>query len=148
MRNRETSRPDRARKAAWLANGIGLALMAASIAVLVLFAERLMGMFTGDPDVIRIGAVYLRVVSPSYLFAVMAIVFGRALQGAGDTMPPMVLTLMALWGLQVPLALHLALRSVEASVMGVWVAINVATVVHGLLLTAWFLRGRWIHKQI
>ena len=135
-------RPDRAQAASWLAVAIGVAIVVVSIAVLMVFARPLVRMFDHSPDVVRVGAGYLWIVSPVYVFAVLAIILGRALQGAGDTMAPMVVTLVALWGLQVPLAVVLS-RVIHPSVVGIWCAIDLATVVHGGLLAGWFQTGRW-----
>jgi Na+-driven multidrug efflux pump len=91
--------------------------------------------------VVAIGAEYLRIVSPFYVFAALAIVLGRALNGAGDSLAPMVFTVLSLWGLQVPLALHFS-ATWASRTQGIWWAIVAATVLHGLLTTAWFETGR------
>lgn len=135
-------RPDRAQAATWLAVSIGLGIVVVSIALLMIFAPWLIARFDKSPEVIRIGAMYLWLVSPVHLFATLAIIVGRALQGAGATLAPMVITLVALWGLQVPLAVVLS-RVVHPSVVGIWWAINIATLVHGLMLASWFRRGHW-----
>jgi putative MATE family efflux protein len=140
-------RPDRAQSATWLAVGIGEAIMAASIVFLMAFAPWLVERFDKNPEVIRIGAVYLWLVSPAHLFATLAIILGRALQGAGATLAPMVITLVALWGLQVPLAVGLS-KIVQPSVVGIWWAINIATLVHGVMLVVWFQTGRWKRVEL
>ena len=57
----------------------------------------------------------------------LGIVLGRGLNGAGDTVGPMVITIASLWGLQVPLAVRLS-RAVVPPTDGVWWAISVAFV--------------------
>jgi Na+-driven multidrug efflux pump len=69
-------------------------------------------------------------------------VLGRALNGAGCTISTMVFTLVALWGLQVPLAEWLS-RVTQPPTLGVWRAIAIATVAHGAMTVAWFETGRW-----
>ena len=51
-------------------------------------------------------------VSPFYFFAGLGIVLSRSLQGAGDTLMPMLITILVLWGVQVPLAIGLDRKSV------------------------------------
>jgi putative MATE family efflux protein len=139
--------PDRAARSAWLATAMDAAWMALAAILMVTFAPVLIDLFTDDPDVIRVGASYLRTVSPFYVFTALGIVLGRALSGAGDTLPPMLITILSLWGFQVPLAVLFS-RIIQPPTQGIWWAIAVATVLNGSLVALWFLRGRWKHKHI
>ena len=114
---------------------------------MVLFAPGLIRVFNREPDVVRIGAQYLQVVSPFYIFAALGIVLGRALNGAGDSMSPMIITILSLWGLQVPLAVFLS-RIWQPPTQGIWWAIVTAFVVQGLLVAGWFETGRWKHRKV
>ncbi len=145
--NLGAGKPGRARRAAWLATGLDILVMAAAAAVLFAWARPLMTAFDRNPEVVAIGIGYLRTVSPFYLFAAPAIVLGRALMGAGDTMGSMICTVIGLWVVQVPLALWLS-RVITPSVHGVWWSIAAAFTVHGLLVTAWFQTGRWQTKRV
>ena len=145
--NLGAGKPERARAAAWLATGLDLLFMLVAIFVMVTFAAPLMRLFNGDPEVVRIGVNYLRIVSPFYVFAALGIVLGRGLNGAGDTLAPMVCTILALWGLQVPLAIWFAKFFIPATT-GIWWAISAAGVAHGLLITAWFELGRWKKQKV
>lgn len=145
--NLGAGKPDRAHQAAWLATGMDILFMLAAILVMTLFARPLMGLFNHDPDVIKIGVNYLRIVSPFYVFAALGIVLGRGLNGAGDTIAPMIATILALWGLQVPLAIWLAKVMLPAT-QGIWWAISLASMAHGLLITGWFELGRWKKEKV
>lgn len=145
--NLGAEKPERAHRAAWLATGIDALLMAFFAAVLMTFAAPLIRVFNADPDVVDIGARYLRIVSPFYLFAAVGIVLGRALNGAGDSVAPMIITILSLWGLQVPLAIWLA-RVWQPATQGIWWAISAAMTVNGLLTAGWFSTGRWRHKKV
>ena len=145
--NLGAGKPDRARHAAWVSTVIGMIFMVVTGVVMALFAPALIRVFNREPDVVQIGAHYLRVVSPFYVFAALGIVLGRALNGAGDSMSPMVITIFSLWGLQVPLAVFLA-RIWEPPTEGIWWAIACAFVIQGLLTAGWFETGRWKHRQV
>ncbi len=134
--------PGRARRAAWTAAGIVSLFMVISALAMWLWAMPAVAWFNGQAEVIRVGSSYLRTVTPFYIFAGVSIVLGRALNGAGSTIPTLILTLVALWGLQVPLALLLA-RVVTPPMQGIWWAIAIATTVHGCLAAAWFELKRW-----
>ena len=139
--------PDRAHTVSWLATGVDLAIMAGSALILCLGAPWLIAVFDPSPDVVRIGSTYLRVVSPFYVFAGLGVVLGRALNGAGDTMSTMVITILTLWGLQVPLAVSFS-RSFHPATLGIWWAVAIAITVNGLLTAGWFQTGRWKTRRV
>jgi putative MATE family efflux protein len=140
-------RPDRARRAAWAATRLDLLVMAASAILLFLFAPALIRRFNPHPEVVAIGSHYLRVVSPAYLFVALAIVLGRALNGAGDTFWPMIFTVASLWGVQVPLSVYWS-RIAWRSLDGIWWAYVAAAVLHGALTVGWFQLGRWQRRRV
>ena len=145
--NLGAGQPERARRAAWTAVAMVLAIMGASAVVMLLWAGTAVGWFNTAPAVVAVGAGYLRTVTPFYILAGVSIVLGRAMNGAGSTVPTLVMTLIALWGLQVPLALWLA-EFFDPPVQGVWWAIAIATTVHGIMSAAWFETRRWQHAGI
>lgn len=139
--------PERAARVAWLAAWLDAALMAASAGVLVLWAPYFVRVFDANAAVVEAGTSYLRVTSFFYVFAAFSIVLGRALQGAGDTLSPMITTIIGLWGVQVPLAILMA-RLVTPPTLGVWWSVSIALTVNGLLVAAWFATNRWKHKVV
>jgi putative MATE family efflux protein len=140
-------KPERAARVAWLATGLDVVIMVVSAAVLVAFAPALIRVFDANAEVVREGTSYLRVTSFFYVTAAFSIVLGRALQGAGDTLAPMVATIVGLWGVQVPLAILLS-RWVTPPTLGIWWSVGVALTVNGLMVTVWFRTGRWAHQQV
>ncbi|MDD4871739.1 MAG: MATE family efflux transporter [Kiritimatiellae bacterium] len=139
--NLGAGRADRARKASWVATSIDAGIMMVLTAVFFMFAPVFIRIFDTNPEVVRIGSHYLMTVSPFYIFTAFAIVLGRALSGAGRTMATMILTIISLWGIQVPLAIVLS-RYCDMGTQGVWWAISIANTIHGLLITWWFQRVR------
>ena len=145
--NLGAAKPDRARYAAWVAVCIDAVIMLAAAAVMMAFAPHIIGLFNRDANVIRIGTEYLRIVSPFYVFAAMGIVLSRALNGAGDSMSPMLITILSLWGLQVPLAIALS-RMWHPPTAGIWWAMAASIVVQGTLAALWFETGRWKKARV
>ena len=140
--NLGAERPERAHRAAWMATGMDVLVMTVAAIALYILAPSLIGFFNSDTDVVEVGTSMMRIVTPFFIFVGVAIVLSRALMGAGDTTGPMVTTLVALWGVQVPLAILLA-RVVEPATDGIWWAMAIAITLHGLMNTAWFMTGRW-----
>ena len=145
--NLGAGKPGRARAAAWLATGIDVAVTAVCAAALMIWAPALIRIFDGNPEVVATGTAYVRTVSAFYIFVGVAIVLSRGLIGAGDTIPPMIFTIISLWGFQVPLAIVLS-RAMTPPTQGIWWAIACAVTVHGLLVAAWFQLGRWKRKKV
>jgi putative MATE family efflux protein len=140
-------KPERAARVAWLATGLDVIIMFVSAVVLVTWAPALIRMFDSNAEVVREGTSYLRVTSFFYVTAAFSIVLGRALQGAGDTVAPMITTIVGLWGVQVPLAILLS-RWVTPPTLGIWWSVGAALVVNGLMVMVWFRTGRWAHTKV
>jgi len=145
--NLGAAKPERAQRSAWLATGVDAAFMAFAAVVLAFFARNFIGAFNKVPEVVEVGVRYLRIVSPFYVFTALGVVLGRALQGAGDTLAPMIITIITLWGLQVPLAVWFS-RLWQPATQGIWYAISAASVAQGLLITLWFQTGRWQKTRV
>ena len=139
--------PERARHCAWLAVGIDATIMTLFAVLALLAAPALVRLFTSDPEVVRIGAEYLRVVSPFYPAVAFGIILGRALNGAGDSMAPMIATGISLWAFQVPAAVFLS-RTVHPATLGIWLAIAAGNVIHALLITGRFRGGAWMRREV
>lgn len=145
--NLGAGQPDRAGHAAWVATWVDIIFMILSGAVLMVFASPLLRFFNDDAEVVAIGTRYLHIVSPFYIFAGFGIVLARGLNGAGDTLGPMLITILTLWGLQVPLAIYLS-RILHPATDGIWWAMSAAFVVQGLATVVWFRAGRWRGKSL
>ena len=139
--------PDRARRSAWLASGIDAGIMVVFAVIAVVAAEPLVRCFTQDPAVVKIGVQYLRVVSPFYPAVAFGIILGRALNGAGDSMVPMIITAISLWGIQFPAALILA-HNFSPPTLGIWIAIAAGNLAHALLITGRFMQGAWTRREV
>ena len=84
---------ERAKRAVRYGIGMGLITMAVLLTPLMLFAPQLTRLFTGDADVIRYGAWFIRVISPFYLPFALNQVYLGALRGAGNTRASMFIVL-------------------------------------------------------
>jgi putative MATE family efflux protein len=106
-----------------------------------LAAPWLMGAFGLDGQALETGVAFLHITAISLVFSGIGISLSRALAGAGDTSVTMVLTVVALWFIQVPLAWYW--KGTDLGVNGIWWAIVVAATVQGTLTAAYFMTGRW-----
>jgi len=119
-----------------------------TVAVLFyVFAKPIYLAFNDHVEVLEIGRGYLRTLVFSYPFLAVSIILLRALGGAGETVMPMLITGLTLFGLAVPLS-YIFPRIWEVGVQGVWLAIVVSNLASAALATLIFVRGKWQHKVV
>ena len=145
--NLGAEKPDRAEQSAWIIASYNLAFMLACAVVFVLFAEPIVAAFNDTPAVVALGAQALRIFSVGYVFSAVGVVMARAFDGAGNTVPAMVINLFTLWGLQIPLAWLLS-QVLGWGATGLWLGISAANVANGVIFVIWFRRGRWKHREV
>lgn len=134
--------PGRAEASVWRIGAYNMIyLLAVSVAFFALPRE-LMVVFTADPDVVAVGAGWLRILSYSLFVYGWWMVAVQAFNGAGDTMTPTWINVVFFWLIQIPLAWLLAIvRGWQHS--GVFWAVFVSETAVGLFTLWLFSRGRW-----
>ncbi len=70
-------------------------------ALLYIFREPLLSFFTGDDEVVRIGANFFTILAPSYFTFVFIEIFSGAIRGAGEALQPMLITCFGVCGLRI-----------------------------------------------
>lgn len=140
--NLGADQPDRAEAAVWRIGWYNMAYLLVVAALFFLFPRGLVGFFTGDAQVVAIGAEWLRILSYSLFVYGWWMVSVQAFNGAGDTMTPTRINLVFFWLIQIPLAwllaLHLNLRH-----SGVFWAVFVSETAVGVFTLWLFTRGKW-----
>jgi putative MATE family efflux protein len=80
----------RARRIAWISSAVGLTLTGSIGLVVALFPLLWLHLFSHDPDVLRQGMIYLRIVAPAYGALGFGFVVAFAAQGVGHVLWPFV----------------------------------------------------------
>ena len=139
--NLGAAKPERASKAAWLTVGVYALVAIPAALVLIAFAAPIVSIFNDTPEVVANGAKFLRWFSASVAFMCLSMVLGRAMNGAGDTFWPMLITAAGMIAFRIPLSYGLA-RAMQ-DVTGVWIALAASNVAQGALFAGVFAWGRW-----
>jgi putative MATE family efflux protein len=139
--------PHRAERNAWWVTAYNASMLAAFAMVLFTCARPLIAFFDPTPEVVDLGAEYLRIVAPSLIFSAVGVVLARAFDGAGNTVPAMFVNLLTLWGMEAPLSYGLA-QGTGLGITGVWIGRALANLANGLLFAFWFRLGRWKRKEV
>ncbi|MGQ9630528.1 MAG: MATE family efflux transporter [bacterium] len=143
--NLGASKPDRAEHSTWIAVGFYACFMVAMGFAFLAYPGEVIGIFNKHPQVVELGTGFLRFFAASLLFMDLSVVLGRALGGAGDTVPPMFIAGIALLAFGIPLAWGF---SRLWGTTGVWAAISASNAIQGLGMALWFRMGHWKHKKI
>jgi putative MATE family efflux protein len=117
--NLGAGRPDHARISAFEANRLAVMLMAAMGLVFFFFPYVLLRAFTSDPEVIKYGILYMKIVAFAQIPLAVTMVVGGSLRGAGDTGFIMFATIAGMWMIRIPVAALLA-AVVKVEIRYVW----------------------------
>jgi Na+-driven multidrug efflux pump len=145
--NLGAGQPQRAMRTGWLAVGLFSIIMLVGAVTVAFTAEGIIGIFDSSPAVQALGGDFLRIEIASFLVFGLVLVLSQCLNGVGDTMVPMLTTLLSMWLIQVPLAYFLS-KHTGLGVYGVRIAIVSAIVLRGFIYGAYFRTGRWQHKEV
>ena len=144
--NLGANQPSRSEKSGWF--GVGAYLVVAIIASLVVWfwGENVLRIFNNEADVLAIGKAFLMIQVITFLFASFDVVLQQCLNGAGDTLPVMFVTMLG-FGVQLPLAFLLT-RHTDLGVYGAYWAIAIGTIVMAMSYSAYFKIGWWKRKKL
>jgi len=140
--NLGAKKPDRAERSVWVTGFANTCFLGLVTVIFIIFAERLVGIFTSDPVVVPYGTSALRLISYGYIFYAYGMVMVQSFNGAGDTNTPTVINLCCYWLFQIPLAYSLAV-GFDFGANGVFIAITISESVLAVVAILVFRRGKW-----
>lgn len=141
-------RPDRAERLGWVCAHHG-ALITITVSIpIFLFAPAIAGALVDHKEAITGPAIVLirYLAASEFLFAYAMVLIG-AMQGAGETVGPMWITIISMWGLRTPAAWLLAIPAGLGST-GAWIAMAASQAIQGLMALYAFRLGKWKSKQV
>ena len=137
-------RLDRVKKGVRFTMYTNIALGLLTFAAVYLFGNEMMRIFTKDIDVVAIGKEYLIIIGGFFIVHGALNVYNGALRGAGDTLFPMITSLVCLWLIRIPLAYYL---SSWLGRNGIWWAIGISITI-GLIVTfVYYKMGFWKRRR-
>lgn len=140
--NLGAGRDDRVREVVRISSLVGSSLAVSLALVVLLFAPSIASLFVSDPSVVEESASYLRHNAFNYLpFALMFVLAG-VFRGAGDTLPTVLFTFLAMWGFRVPVAYLLAF-GLRMGTRGIWTAMALSPYLSLLVQYLYYRSGLW-----
>jgi len=140
--NLGAGQPERAVKTGWVGTGLLTVLMLFMAGATLLWAEEIIHVFSSDPALITMAAAFIRIAAAGFMLVGINTALQQCISGAGDTLPPMLITLLNLWLIQVPLAYFLS-RNTGLEVFGVRWAMASGGITAAIAYVIYYRMGRW-----
>ncbi len=138
----------------WMSSAVAIAMTI----LIIIFKIPLMSLFTTDQEVIKIGGDYLTIVTSFYLLFTAMFIFNGVMRGAGDTIIPMFITLIALWVIRIPTAIYLSqevihifswtIKGAGLGEAGIWWSIPCGWGAGMIMSIIYYLTGNWKSKSV
>ena len=119
---------ERARRAGWMALGLGTSFMLLAAVVFVVAPGPLIALYTRDARVLAVGPSLLWIAAAFQIFDGIQTVSTGALRGLGETRAPMFANLVGYWVLGLPLGLTLCFVF-RWGIYGLWIGLTLALIV-------------------
>lgn len=159
-------KPERAERLGWTASHHAALVTLILCAPIFFFAPQISGLLIeGKPQIAHEAAMLLRYLCVTEVFFAYAMVTIGAMQGAGDTVRPLWITILALWFIRVPMSAVCALSTGQTlfalngfqvvmpfglgmGAEGAWLGMSVSQAIQGILAIIIFKQGKWKMKKV
>lgn len=115
--------------------------------LIFLFPVALVTIFTPQEDVVQLTSIWLRIQVLAAVFMGMSMVFQQSFNTAGDTVAPLVVTLVGVWGVELPLAWLLS-HGAGVGPLGVGYAAIAGMAARLVCYVPYFYWGRWLRVKV
>lgn len=133
----------RAEKVANLSSRVAFFGLTAFGILMFLFAEALVTFFIPDePQVIQDGALFIKIMAPSFGFLGIQQVLNGVYNGAGFTKASMFISILSLWIVRFPLAYYLS-QETSLSFEGIWWAFPISNFIAAVVAFSYYRTGYW-----
>jgi putative MATE family efflux protein len=140
--NLGAGQPERAEESVWKSAFYNMIFLAVVSLIFGIWAEEFVRLFSSESEVVKYGAMALRVICCGYVFFAYGMVISQSFNGAGDTRTPTIINFFCFWMFEVPLAWILS-RSLGWGPLGIFVAIAIASSLFAVVSVIVFRKGYW-----
>ncbi|MEE9594854.1 MAG: MATE family efflux transporter, partial [Candidatus Hydrothermarchaeales archaeon] len=134
---------DKAYSIGWDTTKLAMLFMGGMGLIMMIFAPWLIRIFTDDPEAIRLGTLYLRIVGLLQPFQALLFVLAGSLDGAGDTRWVLYTTVLGLWVMRLPLA-YVSGVTLGLGVLAAWLAMFVDVIARSVVLGMRYRSRKWM----
>lgn len=112
-----------------------------------IFAKEIASVFNTEQEFVKITSTYFRYIVFAAIFTTFSVVLSQSLQGAGETIFPMISVFVSLYIVQIPTAYFLS-NHFGLKQTGLWVAHVLGNFTNAIIVLSIFLSGKWKYKKI
>ncbi len=145
--NLGAKKPERAERSAWLAAGLVEAFAIVVSLILFIWAAPVVRLFNNDPDMVALATQFVHIAVCGWFVMGFQSVLMNSLQGAGDTMPTMIISVITTWLITMPLAYFLP-KYTSWGIMSIRWAMTASTIVGALAMVIYFHTGKWKTRNV
>jgi multidrug resistance protein, MATE family len=129
--------PARARRAGWMAVGLGVGFMGLAALAFLLIPRPIIEIYSNDQQILALGTRILIIVAAFQIFDGCQTVATGALRGLGETRFPMLVNFAGYWLFGLPLGALMCFR-LKWGLSGLWIGLTAALIaIASLLLRRW-----------
>ncbi len=133
---------DRAAKTSGFAAAVMFGVLSVAAVVVWFTAADIMAVFTDDPEVVDIGADFLRIVAPTFGFTGVMRAYSGGFRGAGKTLYAAAIAIFTLGIVRLPVA-WLAVIEFDFGTTGLFASFIVSNILGAVIAFVWYRRGTW-----
>jgi len=145
--NLGAKQPERAEKSTWLAVGLVEVFAIIAAAALFFWTTPVIRIFNSDPALDATATQFLHIAIVGWLFIGFMFVLMNSLQGVGDTVPTMIISIITTWFITIPFAYFLP-KWTDWGVIGIRWAMTASTLIGGLANVIYFRTGKWKTRRV
>lgn len=144
---------ERVEKGAKEGTFIAMAVSAAITVLILLFGEYLMGIFTKTRELVDMSMRMMRILAVGYIAMAVTQSLSGVMRGAGDTMTPMWISLIATVAIRVPVAYGMAYLTVseqypKGRCESIFISLLFSWTLGAIITFFFYMRGKWKEKAI
>jgi putative MATE family efflux protein len=145
--NLGAKKPERAEKSAWLGVWIVEAFVVAASLAMFIWTGPVIRLFNNDLAMDAIATQFVHIAVVGWAFMGFMFVLMNSLQGAGDTVPTLIINIIATWVITIPLAYFLP-KYTSWGVISIRWAMTASVVVGALANVIYFRMGKWKTRRV
>lgn len=145
--NLGAQQPERAERSSWQVAILSTCLMIIFSVLVFFWAENIVRISNSEPHLVTVTSTFLRIAASGYIFLGVGTVLMHIISGAGDTVSPMLFSIIVAWGITVPLAYFLP-KIGNLDVNGVRWALISGFAAQAILAIIYFRFGKWKQRKI
>jgi putative MATE family efflux protein len=139
--------PNRAQRSAWLAVFVVEAFTAIGCLALFIWTAPVINIFDNDPIMDMTASQFIHIAIVGWAVMGFNFVLMNALQGAGDTLPTMIISIATTWLITMPLAYFLP-KITNWGFIGICWAMALSVITGAIANVIYFRTGRWKTRRV